>query len=156
MQRFKKAFSMIELVFVIVVIGILAGVAIPKLAVTRDDAKIVKAKTTVSAIRNSLGMQRQKLILSGKFACNNPKLSSNSANIFDIFKYDADASADCPTDDRVLNYSMPVCDGDKTGCWVMNGENYRYRLPAGGVVDFKVNNNRFECQSGASYCKKLE
>jgi len=38
----KKAFTMIELIFVIVIIGILAGVAIPKLAATRDDAEISK------------------------------------------------------------------------------------------------------------------
>ncbi len=31
---------MIELIFVIVIIGILAAVAIPRLAATRDDAKI--------------------------------------------------------------------------------------------------------------------
>jgi len=35
----KKAFTMIELIFVIVIIGILASVAIPKLSSTRDDAK---------------------------------------------------------------------------------------------------------------------
>jgi len=34
----KPAFTMIELIFVIVILGILAAVAIPKLAATRDDA----------------------------------------------------------------------------------------------------------------------
>ena len=38
----KKAFTMVELVFVIVVIGILSAIAIPKLAATRDDAHITK------------------------------------------------------------------------------------------------------------------
>jgi prepilin-type N-terminal cleavage/methylation domain-containing protein len=36
----KSGFTMIELIFVIVIIAILAVVAIPKLAATRDDARI--------------------------------------------------------------------------------------------------------------------
>jgi prepilin-type N-terminal cleavage/methylation domain-containing protein len=34
----RQAFTMIELIFAIVIIGILAALAIPKLAATRDDA----------------------------------------------------------------------------------------------------------------------
>ena len=34
----RKAFTMIEIIFVIVIIGLLAAVAIPKLAATRNDA----------------------------------------------------------------------------------------------------------------------
>ena len=44
----KKGFTMIELIFVIVILGILASVAIPKLAATRDDAEVSKAATNLT------------------------------------------------------------------------------------------------------------
>ena len=44
----RNAFTMIELIFVIVIIGILASIAIPKLAATRDDAKIAARANSIT------------------------------------------------------------------------------------------------------------
>jgi len=41
---------MIELIFVIVILGILAAVAIPKLAATRDDAKVSKIAQNIATM----------------------------------------------------------------------------------------------------------
>jgi prepilin-type N-terminal cleavage/methylation domain-containing protein len=51
----RSGFTMIELVFVIVILGILASVAIPKLAATRDDANIAKASTEISSFVSDIG-----------------------------------------------------------------------------------------------------
>ena len=67
----KKAFTMVELIFVIVVIGILSAIAIPKLAATRDDAEVTKAIATVGSVRSALATERQKRILRGDFTAIN-------------------------------------------------------------------------------------
>jgi len=61
----KKAFSMIELVFVIVIMGILAAVAIPKFAATRTDAQISKGRADVASIRSGIISDRQVRLITG-------------------------------------------------------------------------------------------
>ena len=41
----KRAFTLIEIIFVIVILGVLSAIAIPKLFFTRSDAIVANAKT---------------------------------------------------------------------------------------------------------------
>jgi len=51
----RRGFTMIELIFVIVIIGILAVIAISKLNATRDDAKIVTELQNLSTCIQDVG-----------------------------------------------------------------------------------------------------
>lgn len=50
----RSGFTMIELIFVIVILGILAAVAIPKLAATRDDAQVSKVLSELGTLKNDM------------------------------------------------------------------------------------------------------
>ena len=72
----KRGFSMIELIFVIVILGILASVALPKLAATRDDA-------SASGIKSDVGTMTQAvpaMYMSQKLASITQSVPSLSVN----------------------------------------------------------------------------
>ena len=60
----KKGFTMIEIIFVIVILGILASVAIPRLAATREDAEI---STGIANIRTLLSDITTFYVAKGNF-----------------------------------------------------------------------------------------
>ena len=81
MKNSKYAFTMIELVFVIVILGILASVAIPKFAVTRTDAQISKGRADVASIRSAIMTERQTRLIKGDSAWVT-QLSNSSTKLF--------------------------------------------------------------------------
>ena len=158
MQKIQKAFTVLELVFVIVIIGILSAVAIPKFAINRDDAVVTKAKVTVSSIRSAVSIERQKRILSGNFNKIYRLASANGYNspIFDAF--------DGNTSNPVLEFPLQSCkDSNARGCWMetLTGTSaspeswYTYKMPVSGSVVFKLKDNRFDCNSTDPNCIKL-
>jgi general secretion pathway protein G len=54
----QKGFSLIEIMVVVVILGILAALVVPKIMSRPDEARIVKAKQDVLAIQNALDLYR--------------------------------------------------------------------------------------------------
>ena len=149
----RNAFTMLELIFVIVVIGILSAVAIPKFAANRDDAVIAKTKATIAAVRSSLATERQKRILRGDFLPITSLQADGGNNVFSTFNADRDGNLN-----EVLEYAITNCadQGIAQGCWSVAGTTYTFTMPLVGTADFNITNNRFVCEAPASVnCKLL-
>jgi len=155
----RNAFTMLELTFVIVIIGILSAIAIPKFAATRDDAVITKAKTTIASIKNSIMGERQKRILRGVFT-DFTSLGGATGYDKDLFDYFNGNSAD----GRILETPLSSCkNATATGCWTKtNDTTYVYKMPLKNtLITFTFDKkSRFDCDATLSgdagrFCKML-
>ena len=124
----QKAFTMIELVFVIVVIGILSAIAVPKFAATRDDAVITKAMTTIASVRSAIATTRQKNILRGSFTdLNATTIGTNFSNL--------------------LEYNTTSCNTAGCSGWSTSGLVFTFHGPTGNVA-YTYQSKRLVCTSG--------
>ena len=77
----KKGFTMIELIFVIVILGILASVAIPRLAATREDAEISAAVANLRTLVSDLSAY---YTTKGEFSTTANKITTNWNQITNV------------------------------------------------------------------------
>jgi len=144
---------MIELVFVIVVLGILAAVAIPRLAATRDDAEISKGRSDVAAIRAAIVSERQTRLLQGDstYIANLDAAANNTEGV-PLFDNNGTAG--------LLQYG--ITSANRNGHWMKTGANtYTYQV-MGQPVAFTYTraNGTFTCNRAAAapegtYCQDL-
>ena len=97
----KSAFTMIELIFVIVILGILASVAMPKLNATRDDAENVKI---AASLRNGTNEMITYILATGIVDSNFSKMSKVLAGL---------ESSGLAT---MQNYNMKLISGTVNDC----------------------------------------
>lgn len=134
---------MIELVFVIVVLGILASIAIPKFAATRDDAHIAKARSTIAAVRSGIITERQNRLFRGDNTYAT-ELDDAAANTAGETIFDGDGGS-------ILMYGVTTRINEN-GHWVKTGATtYAYRLfGANNTFEYNLTTGTFNCTVGAN------
>jgi general secretion pathway protein G len=141
----RNAFTMLELVFVIVVIGILAAVAVPRLAATRDDAQIAKGRSDVAAIRSAIVSERQVRLLRGDSAYIN-QLDDAAQNQENEALFDNNGTVT----NTILMYG--ITSKKANGHWMKTGATtYQYQIMSQTVTfDYNNINGNFTCDRTAA------
>lgn len=85
----RSAFTMIELVFVIVVLGILASIAVPRLVATKDDASAV---TSATLLKDTIVQLTAYYTINGKLPAGELKSQSNLEKLAPTYKKSLDKS----------------------------------------------------------------
>lgn len=143
----RTAFTMIELIFVIVVIGILSAIAIPRFAATRDDAQVAKGRSDISAIRSAIVSERQGRLLRGDSSYIVALDDATAGGVGETL-FDGNAT------NSLLQYG--VVSADKNGHWMKRNTGYTYQV-MGDPVGFTYTQatGAFDCTHTNANCKLL-
>ena len=141
----NSAFTMIEMVFVIVVLGILAAIAVPRLAVTRTDATITKGRSDVASIRSAIITERQSRLIQGDSSFIATGAGTGQLDDGGLFG-------------GVLTY--PITDSATEGHWTeiasdVNTTTYKFKiLNIDNTFVYQRSDGTFNCTAG-TYCSAL-
>jgi general secretion pathway protein G len=99
---------MIELIFVIVILGILAAVAIPRLTATRTDAEVAKMAANVSTLVGDLG---NYWTAKGSYS------NATWGDVTNVEVFTADSGTTSAKDDNISGDTVYFNSGTNDGCF---------------------------------------
>ena len=144
---------MVELIFVIIIIGILSAIAVPKFTQTAELAYDSKAKSTLAAVMAAVSTERQKRILRG----DTTPITDLGNNTYAFNTFDGGTKP-------VVSTPVKNCSSVQLGCWkkvIYNGENYFTYYFSDGTprATFKIDKSRLVCKytsgTGLKRCERL-
>jgi general secretion pathway protein G len=137
---------MIELIFVIVILGILAAIALPKFASTREMAEIAKGRGDVAMIRAAIANERQTQVIKGIYTY----ISKLSPLTTSTTLFTGDGAG------RVL-LSYGIKAGTDSGDWaIVNNTTYRFKVGSTDTTfTYEDTNGTFTCVADAGNCNEL-
>ena len=134
----KKSFTLMEIIFVIVVLGILAVVALPRVFSGVSSAEISRVKSDLTTIRDAILNKYNSNVLTGNDSCPSLEKDTNDNYLFE----------------NVLSYPIKK---NATPKWDGDGIDYNVTLSDNSVIKFKYDNTPssgclFKCVSN---CDKI-
>jgi len=84
----KKAFSLVELMVVVVMLGILAAIAVPRFSGATDDARSASTQSTLASVRSAVATFRMNAVING----NDPFPTLNEMTSGVVVKFDLPAN----------------------------------------------------------------
>lgn len=146
MRYSLRAFTIIELIFVIVVLGILAAIALPKFDETKRQADIVNGRGDIATIRAAIANERQSKVIMGDASYISKLTASTSETM--LFKGDGAGR-------ELLAYGMKK--GSASGDWnIIDDTTYTYNV-SGVLTTFTYNPSSgiFTCTPNVNNCNAL-
>ena len=141
----NKAFTLIELIFTIVIIGVLASVAIPKFSGLSDNSKIASELSTASSIQSTIeACHGEWIINESDFICGK---SISSATDLSSSGYPKNSELGEGDSDKPF---AKLLKNTTSGTWSIRNTN-EYRGPASNDDKGKVN-----CKGDKPYKKPCE
>lgn len=137
----KKAFSLIEIIFSVVIISIILAVAIPKLGNILNTTNTNKIKSDILIIKEALNNYKNKMILQGQTS----SLESLDDNNQELFN-------------KILQTPIQASSKHTLGSWSkVSNTTYKVFVDSQNSVEFIYDNcnNSFKCDENNQLCKEL-